>query len=116
MLPVARTRIVSMRASVASSIWMRSRLVDRARAGGSDEEILQRCFERFGRPDGETIQFWNSFVIKHGWRDESAKEVEEVKKANGLADRADVQTWVDFHDVDEGRSPRANNSFSAGRP
>ena len=86
-------------------------LIDRVRVGGSDEEILEWCFERFGRPDQEKIQFWNSFVIKHGWRDESAKELEDVKKANGLADRADVQTWVDFHDVDEGRSPRTNNSF-----
>ncbi len=86
-------------------------LVDRARGGGSDEEILEWCFERFGRPDQEKIQFWNSFVIKHGWRDESAKELEDVKRANGLADRADVQTWVDFHDVDEGRAPRANSSF-----
>lgn len=86
-------------------------LISRVRTGASDEDILEWCFERFGRPDLEKIQFWNSFVIKHGWRDESAKELEEVKKVNGLADRADIQTWVDYHDVDEGRSPRSNNSF-----
>ncbi|MGZ5503374.1 MAG: DUF5069 domain-containing protein [Chthoniobacterales bacterium] len=87
-------------------------LVERVRAGGTDEEILDWCFEKFGRPNEEKIQFWNSFVVKHGWRDESSQELEDVKEANGFGDRADVQTWVDFHDVDEGRTPRANNSFA----
>ncbi|MGZ5553834.1 MAG: DUF5069 domain-containing protein [Chthoniobacterales bacterium] len=87
-------------------------LVERVRAGGTDEEILDWCFEKFGRPNEEKIQFWNSLVVKHGWRDESSQELEDVKKANGFGDRADVQTWVDFHDVDEGRTPRANNSFA----
>ncbi|MGZ5002787.1 MAG: DUF5069 domain-containing protein, partial [Chthoniobacterales bacterium] len=87
-------------------------LVERVRAGGTDEEILDWCFEKFGRPNEEKIQFWNSFVVKHGWRDESSQELEDVKEANGFGDRADVQTWVDFHDVDEGRTPRANNTFA----
>ena len=56
--------------------------------------------------------FWNHFLVKLGWRDDSSKELEEVKTANGLADRDDIQTWVDFHDVDEGRRPRTNESFA----
>ena len=39
-------------------------------------------------------------------RDDSSAELEEVKRASGFGDRADVQTWVDYHDVDEGRTPR----------
>jgi hypothetical protein len=83
-------------------------LVERVLCGGSDEEILEWCFEKFGRADEEKIQFWNSFVAKRGWRDESTQELEEVKRAHGFGDRADVQTWVDYHDVDEGRTPRGS--------
>ena len=89
-----------------------SQLVARVRAGDSDEEILDWCFATFGRPGEEKIKFWNNFVVKRGWRDESTKELEEVKRANGLTDRADIQTWIDYHDVDEGRRPRTNESFA----
>lgn len=84
------------------------RLIERALQGSSDEEILDWCFETFGRPNEEKIVFWNSFIEKRGWRDESSQELEDVKRANGFGERADVQTWVDFHDVDEGRTPRSN--------
>jgi gluconokinase len=87
-------------------------LVERVRHGGTDEEILDWCFERFGRPDEERILYWNSFITKRGWRDESTRELEETKKANGFGDRADIQTWVDFHDADEGRRPRTAESFA----
>ena len=85
-----------------------ARLVARTLEGGSNEEILEWCFENFGRPDEETILYWNSFISKRGWRDESSAELEQTKRANGLSDRAEVQTWVDFHDVDEGRAPRSD--------
>jgi gluconokinase len=83
-----------------------AQLVERVRAGGSNEEILEWCFERYGRADEERIKVWNDFVLKRGWRDGSSAELEEVKRASGFGERSDVQTWVDFHDVDEGRVPR----------
>ena len=89
-----------------------AQLVARVRAGGSDDQILEWCFDSFGRPDEEKIKFWNNFVVKRGWRDDSTKELEETKGANGLGGRTDIQTWVDFHDVDEGRRPRTNESFA----
>ncbi len=87
-------------------------VVERVSSGGTDEEILEWCFEKFGRPTEEKIEFWNNFITKRGWRDESSQELEEVKKTNGFQGRADVQTWVDFHDVDEGRTPRTSDSFN----
>ncbi len=87
-------------------------LVARVRAGGSDDEILEWCFTSFGRPDEEKVKFWNDFVAKRGWRDNSTGELEATKRATGLADRTDIQTWVDLHDVDEGRIPRTNESFA----
>ena len=81
-------------------------LIKRTIEGGSDKEILDWCFEKFGRPSEEKIEFWNSFITKRGWRDESSAELKALKQAEGLGDRSDVQTWVDYHDVDEGRTPR----------
>lgn len=82
-------------------------LVDRVRAGGADEEILDWCFERFGQPNDAQIRAWNDFVVKCGWRDRSSVYLEEEKQAQGLGDRTDIKTWVDYHDVDEGRAPRS---------
>ena len=81
-------------------------LVGRTAHGGSNGENLDWCFRNFGRPDEEKILFWNSFIAKRGWRDESSEELEAVKAAHGLAGRKDIKTWVDFHDV-EGRTPRS---------
>lgn len=88
------------------------KLIKRTLEGGNDENILDWCFENYGAPDTETIAFWNSFIAKRGWRDESSNELEEVKAANGFGGRGDVQTWVDFHDVDEGRTPRTSGVAS----
>jgi gluconokinase len=83
-----------------------AQLLERTIAGGFDEEILDWCFENFGQPSAEKIEFWNSFITKRGWRDDSSAELEALKQAEGLGDRSDVQTWADYHDVDEGRTPR----------
>ena len=89
-----------------------AQLVERVRAGGTDDEILEWCFEKFGRADEEKIKFWNNFITTRGWRDDSSRELQEVKKASGFGDRADIQTWVDYHDADEGRTPRTTESFA----
>jgi hypothetical protein len=74
--------------------------------GGSDEQILEWCFAHGRRPSDEEIQIWNAFLLKRGWRDEASADLAEAKKRSGLADRDDVQTWVDLHDAEEGRTPR----------
>jgi hypothetical protein len=80
-------------------------LVERALKGGSDEEILEWCFERGRRPSEEEIEIWNAFILKRGWRDAGSAELAAAKREVGLADRDDIQTWVDFHDAEEGRAP-----------
>jgi len=82
------------------------KLVERTLQGGSDEEILEWCFANGGRRRPEEILVWNQFLAKRGWRDESTAELEETKKELGFAGRADIQTWMDLHDADEGRPPR----------
>ncbi|PWU21536.1 MAG: DUF5069 domain-containing protein [Verrucomicrobia bacterium] len=83
-------------------------LCKRVQAGGSDEEILQWCFEQGTRPTDEQVLIWNKFMLKRGWRDEddgSTQELERYKKASNLAHRNDLLTFFDYYEVDEGRKP-----------
>ena len=86
-------------------------LAERTLKGGSDEQILEWCFERGRKPSEEEIKIWNAFLLKRGWRDEASADLQAAKKREGLEDRDDIQTWVDLHDVEEGRTPR---SFTCG--
>ena len=81
-------------------------LAIRALQGSSDEEILEWCFKQGRRPSEEEIKIWNAFLLKRGWRDEGSADLQAAKKREGLEDRDDIQTWVDLHDVEEGRTPR----------
>jgi len=85
-------------------------LVKRTLQGGSDQEILEWCFERGRRPSDEEISIWNTFLRKRGWRDEASEELAESKKEAGFGDRVEIQTWLDLHDAEEGRTP----AFSQG--
>jgi Domain of unknown function (DUF5069) len=83
------------------------RLVKRTLQSGSNEEILEWCFARGKRPSEEDIFVWNAFLLKRGWRDEASDDLRAAKKREGFEDRDDIQTWVDLHDVEEGRTPRS---------
>src|SRR5262245_1316485 len=81
-------------------------LVDRVLKGGTDEQILEWCFERGRKPSEEEIKIWNAFLLKRGWRDEASEDLEAAKERNGWGNREEIQTWVDLHDAEEGRTPR----------
>lgn len=82
-------------------------LAIRTLQGGSDDEILDWCFARGGRePSEEEILFFNSFLSKRGWRDESSADLQAAKERLGWGGRDDIQTWVNLHDAEEGRTPR----------
>lgn len=74
----------------------------RALAGGSDEEILDWAFANGRKPDAEQIEVWNAFLTKRGWRDPATTGFEKAKAEAGLAHRADIQTFFDVMDVEEG--------------
>jgi len=82
-------------------------LVERTLKGGSDEEILEWCFERGRKPNEEEIAIWNAFLSKRGWRDDASADLQAARGRSGLSDRDDIQTWVDLHDAEEGRKPEA---------
>ena len=89
-------------------------LVARTLQGGTDEEILEWCFSRGRRPSEEEILIWNAFLSKRGWRDEASSDLQAAKERAGWGDRSDIQTWIDLHDAEEGRTPE--KKFKSKRP
>ena len=81
-------------------------LCERTVAGGTDEELFEWCQQRGKQLSDEQVLVWNKFMVKRGWRDEddgSTRELEEYKAASGLSHRADLVTFFDYYEVDEGR-------------
>jgi hypothetical protein len=72
--------------------------------GGTDEEIFAWCQQQGRQLSEDDIMVWNNFMVKRGWRDEASVGLEKNKAASGLAHRADLLTYVDFYEVDEGRA------------
>jgi gluconokinase len=79
-------------------------LVERVKEGGTDEEILEWCFETGRRPTEEEVYVWNEFMRKRGWNDELSETLDRRKKEAGMAGRSEIKTMFDFIDADEGRS------------
>ncbi len=84
-------------------------LVERAKQGGTDDEILRWCFSMGRQPSDDEIRVWNEFMRKRGWNDEVSETLERRKKEAGMAARSEIETMFAFIDADEGRSPNANH-------
>ncbi len=80
-------------------------LTRRTLEGGTDEEILECCFQNGKRPDEEQIEIWNGFMHKRGWRDSASAGLEQQKAEAGLSHRDDILVFFDLMDVEEGRRP-----------
>lgn len=73
--------------------------------GGTDEEILEWCFQNGRKPDEEHIALFNGFMMKRGWNDEATPGFVQQKAEAGLAHRDDIVTFFHLMDVEEGRAP-----------
>ena len=76
-------------------------ILERAASGGSDEEILEWCFQHGLRPNDIQIRVWNAFAGKLGWRDSAARTVVRVNQRIG--GQVELQTIFECLDADEGR-------------
>ena len=85
-------------------------LRERVLQGGTDEEILEWCFEKGRRLNEGDLFVWNGFSSKLGWRDSAAPILEAGKQKHGIADRTDILTIPDLIDFDEGRSPEGGKA------
>ena len=81
-----------------------SALRERVLLGGSDEEVIEWCFENGRRPDAEQIEIWNGFMQKRGWNDAAVAGLAQQKIDAGLAHRDDIQTFFALFDAEEGRA------------
>lgn len=75
-------------------------LTERVKQGGSDEELLEWCFEQGHQPSEVEIQVFNEFLSKRGWRDSSSEILTKVKKRWGLEDDS-ILTFFDLIEKDE---------------
>lgn len=78
-------------------------LRDRVLAGGSDEEILEWCYEKGRRLNEGDLRIWNGFISKLGWNDFASSMLEKHKQESGIADRTDIITIPDLIDLEEER-------------
>jgi len=82
-------------------------LAARVLEGGTDEEILEWCFQTGRKPDAEHIEIFNGFMSKRGWRDAASGGLVQQRQEAGLGHREDLVTFFDLMDVEEGRLPNA---------
>jgi len=80
-------------------------LTKRTLAGGTNEEILQWCFATGRALNENDIFIWNMYLRKAGWNDGVSATLANRKKESGLAHRDDIQTMLEYFEVDEGRKP-----------
>ena len=78
-------------------------LRERVLEGGSDDEILEWCFEKGRRLNEGDLFVWNGFATKLGWRDRVTPRLEARKKELGVTDRNDIACILDLIDFDEKR-------------
>ena len=87
-------------------------LRDRALAGGTDEELLEWCFETGRRLNEGDLVVWNAFNSKLCWKDFATPTVKRLKQKYGIADRTDIVTVSDLIDFDEGRLSQGSASLT----
>jgi Domain of unknown function (DUF5069) len=80
---------------------------ERVSRRGTDQEILDWCFQTGQRPTTEEIEIWNGFMEKRGWRDPMSQMLREELAAKEWSDRDDIKTLFDFFDADEERPLKA---------
>lgn len=78
-------------------------LAGRILGGATDEEALAWTRQNGTSRDAIEFTWWSAFMRTRGFRDDIAGKLEQRKEESGLADRADVLTFMDYIDADEGR-------------
>lgn len=78
-------------------------LAEQVRAGKSDAEALAWTRE-IGTPRTVAeLAWWSAYLKTRGFRDDLAERLAQRKAESGFTDRADIVTFMDYIDADEGR-------------
>lgn len=78
-------------------------LAEVIRGGASDEEALRWAIEHGTSRTEEEAAWWCSYMRTRGFRDDLSQRLKERKQESGMADRDEIQTFMDYIDADEGR-------------
>ena len=78
-------------------------LVRRVKDGGTEEEVLEWARQNGRALKDQDFHVWNEFMRKRGWNDAASERLVQRKAERGFTDRAEIQTFFDFIDADEGR-------------
>lgn len=78
-------------------------LVTQVLLGGTDEEILQWCYEAGREINDGDVFIWNQYLKKVGWNDGTTEILIRRKKESGLEGRDEIQTMMEYFEYDEGR-------------
>lgn len=81
-----------------------SALSQQVQTGASDEELLAWAKAEGRSPNPSEIRMWSEYLSKRGWRDELAAALTRRKGENNFEDRAEIETFFDYIDADEGRA------------
>ncbi|MDB4287206.1 DUF5069 domain-containing protein [Akkermansiaceae bacterium] len=72
--------------------------------GATDEDALAWARENgITRPDYE-LAWFHSYMSNRGFRDDMSQRLAERKKESPATDRDDIQSFMDYIEVDEGRT------------
>lgn len=78
-------------------------LADLVEGGATDSEALAWARNHgLDRPAHE-FAWWSAYMKTRGFRDDLAAKLEQRKAESGFQDRADIQSFMDYIDADEGR-------------
>lgn len=78
--------------------------------GGADEEIVAWCWAQSGERSEPERLWWNNFMMKRGWRDDSTPLMRQRIGEYGLTGKP-IETWFDLNEFDEGRDPVATRAW-----
>lgn len=73
------------------------------RGGKSDAEALAWAREHGTARNATELAWWSAFMKTRGFRDDLAARLAQRKAESGFHDRADIVTFMDYIDADEGR-------------
>jgi len=82
-------------------------VVTRVKLGGTDEDVLQWCFENGRKPSADEIEVFNDFLKKRGWNDSASDRLTERVKQLGPQWAGKIHTFFDLIEADEGKQPRS---------
>lgn len=78
-------------------------LADLIRDGLTDAEALAWARENGTARSAQEFTWWSAFMRTRGFRDDLAERLAQRKAESGFQGRADIVTFMDYIDADEGR-------------